>query len=182
MDCAELVQVKERILADEGPGLYRAETNARFAKGMGWWTAEQDEDGVRVLMNLEGSGKRTIYLDKCTPETMFDDPKNITTLALTVRDYCGSIDETRRLIVEHTHWMCSITMSEDPSGCGCKFTWWPEGLHDAARTIQSSCTHQEVQLALIWCFVEAVLKESWFMKQPESVVNTDKEISHEQVA
>lgn len=179
MDYAELLDVRDRLLsADPFGPLFRAETNVRLAKGFGWWTAAQDDDGVAVTINLEGGGKRTVFLEGCTVETMFADPKNVKTLALSTQDYCGSIDITRRLIVDYCKHMCSISMSEDPSGAGCKFVWWPNGIHDTETSIQTRCVHMELQLAMLWCFVEAVLKHSWYMKTPESVVNTDKELVH----
>lgn len=176
VDYAELVRVKDRILTDQMGPLLQAEINVRFAKGMGWWTAEQDGDGVNATMFLEGGGKRTTYLENCTLETMFI-PKNITTLALTTKNYSGSIDAIHKLVIDHTHHMSSITMAEDPSGCGCKLIWWPDGLGEDVRTIETSCMHQEIQLALLWCFIEAILKESWFMKLPDAV-HTEKELDH----
>lgn len=177
MNYAELVSVKARILADGDAPLYQAETNVRLAKGLGWWVAAEDGDGVVVTEFMEGGGKRTLFFDHCTPDTLLDTPHNITTLASTVRDYCGSIDETCKLIRDWTKHTCSIEMSEDPSGAGAKLRWWPHGLSQIEEPLYAHCVHASMQLALLWCFLELVLKNHWYKK-----VHTQEEIVHEQVA
>ena len=144
---------------------FKAETTARLIRGLGWWTIVEDDHGVVITQSINKS-KRTIFIDHCTAETLFDETPNIHTLASNIPDYCISIDETLRLIMEYTRHTCSIRTSEDPSGAGCDLTWWPEGL--SGMEIKAHCTHEQVQLAMLWCFVEVVLKHSWFMKLPDS--------------
>lgn len=178
MNYDELVVVKDRILRDEGDKLYRQETNVRLVKALGWLYAVEDGDGVAVTEFLDGGGRRTIFFDNCTVDTLLTIPGNIPTLAAATKNYCGSIDDARHLIMMVTRHTCSIEMSEDPSGAGCTLRWWPYGIAEG-HEFKASCVHGEIQLAMLWCFLEVTLRHQWFRKLPDD--KSEEETIYEEV-
>ncbi len=125
-----------------------------------------DEDRyVRIV-----AGNHVTFFEDCTADTVFEDEERIRVVHALIPDYFNSLNDAVAIV--HANLGPSRfawSVHEDPVGASAKVTWWPEGI-SGSRQIFSDSMQYTLPLSLIWCVIEVMLRENWFMKADGQVV------------
>lgn len=171
MQYEELVALKAKITAYANRDDYRL-LNLAIAKAFHELDINEvfDDDWyVRVV-----ASKNVTFFEHCRADTIFDDEERVKVLHALIPDYFHSLDAAANLLrTVLGNYQCGWSVYEDPSGASAKVTWWPEGI-SGSRQIMSETMQYTQPLSLIWCVIEVLLRETWFMKVDGVVVKYEE--------